>query len=174
MHTYIYICIYASIFERKCIQRQAYIYMNICTICVLLNLNDTCVLRIVFLYISFIPQVTHVNLGFIIFPSEISKTLAPLEGLLPHGAAPNTASPREKACSLEKLEQAWLGHEKSAYILRQSFQVGLPWGRASWVLSSSARCSSPRGVLHSRRRAAQDHQPPERAPQPKNTRASSA
>ena len=36
----------------------------------------------------------------------------------------NTASPQKKACSLEKLKQAWPGHEKSAYILRQSFQVG--------------------------------------------------
>ena len=37
----------------------------------------------------------------------------PLEGLHPRRAAPNTASPQKKACSPEKLEQAWLGHEKS-------------------------------------------------------------
>ena len=66
----------------------------------------------------------------------------PLEGLHPRGAAPSTASSQKKACSPEKLEQARPGHEKSASIIRQSFQVGLPWGRAFWVLSGPASCSS--------------------------------
>ena len=98
----------------------------------------------------------------------------PLEGLHSCGAAPNTASPWEKACSLEEIEQARLGHEKSAYILRQSFQVGLPWGRASWVLSSPASHSSPWGGAALLQNNCQHCQPPTRAPQPKNIRASSA
>ena len=54
--------------------------------------------------------------------------------------------------------------------------IQLPWGRAHWVHSSRASCSHTRGwgVLHSCGTAAQHHQPPARAPQPKNTRASTA
>ena len=82
----------------------------------------------------------------------------PLEGLHPHGVAPNTASPQEKACSPEKLEQAWPGRENICLILGQSFCVGLPWGRASWVHSGPASHSSPWGVPHSHRIAAQHPQ----------------
>ena len=87
-----------------------------------------------------------------------------LEGLHPHGAAPNTASPREKACSPEKLHKSWLGPENICLIMRKSFRVELPWGRAFWVRSGPASCSSQRGVLHSHRTAAQDHQAPAGAP----------
>ena len=66
--------------------------------------------------------------------------------------------------------------KRSAYILRQSFRVRLTWGRASWVCSGPTSLFSPwgGGVLHSCGTAAQHRQPPARAPQPKNTRASSA
>uniref|UniRef100_A0A286ZNM9 G-protein coupled receptors family 1 profile domain-containing protein n=1 Tax=Sus scrofa TaxID=9823 RepID=A0A286ZNM9_PIG len=74
----------------------------------------------------------------------------------------------------KKARTARPGREKSAYILRQSILVKLPGGRASWVLSGSAICSLPQGVPYSCRTAAQHRQPPARAPQPKNIRASSA
>ena len=52
--------------------------------------------------------------------------------------------------------------------------IQLLWVRAPWVLSGLASFSCPLGVLHSCGTAAQHHQPPGSAPQPKNTRASSA
>ena len=97
-----------------------------------------------------------------------------LEGLHPCGAAPNTASPWEKACSPEKLEQAWPGSEKVCLILGQSFQVGLPWGRASWIRSSPASCSIPCGVPHSYRTAPQDCQLLQETPHPRKARISLA
>ena len=84
------------------------------------------------------------------------------------------ASPLQEPPLPKKARTARPGREKSAYILRQSILVKLPGGRASWVLSGSAICSLPQGVPYSCRTAAQHRQPPARAPQPKNIRASSA
>ena len=51
----------------------------------------------------------------------------PLEGLPPHGAAPKTAPPPEKACIPEKLEKAWPGCKKNLPTFSGSpFKSGCP------------------------------------------------
>ena len=87
---------------------------------------------------------------------------------------PSTASPLQEVPQPRKARtsSAWpcniCLHPKAV------LPIQLPWGRAPWVLSGPASCSHPQGVQHSCGTAAQHCQPPGRAPQPKNTRASSA
>ena len=111
----------------------------------------------------------HTGPGAACHPGGLASTIA--ESLMPQGlslpwpACPLVGLPpwsRNKHCqhlgkglSPEKLEQAWQGHEKICCILRKTSQVGLPWGRASWVHSGPASCSSPWRVLLSKRTSAQ-------------------
>ena len=50
-----------------------------------------------------------------------------------------------KGLQPRKLEQVLPGCEKICLILRQSFRVGLHWGKATWVCSSPSSQSSPWG-----------------------------
>ena len=75
----------------------------------------------------------------------------PSGGATPPRSSTKHHQPPGKGLHLEKLEQAQPGCEKSAYILRQSFRIVLPWGRVSWVCSCTASHSSSQGDLHSNR-----------------------
>ena len=105
----------------------------------------------------------------------------PASRLHPRGVAallgnscPGLPVPCKSPRSPEKLEQARTCHATSAFILRQSSQFSCPGEEPLGF--SVAQLSAPTlvGMLNFRGTAAQNFQTTGRAPQPKNTRASSA
>ena len=104
----------------------------------------------------------------------LPRPARPLEGLHPRGVAPSTTSPLEELPGPETPEQALPRCGKSASTTGQSCQFQLPWGSTPLFLSSQLATPALRRCCTGTWSSRPEPPPPGRAPQPRNTRASSA